>query len=101
MLFTDDFSESNFTSNADDPDKSYKSFTDMNTAMISLYNRSVVAGAKETSASKLVMTLFENLPWECYKRMIVKLEERGHTLIDYKFDITAIVAALNFDSMKI
>merc|ERR1712113_914511 len=51
-LFTEDFAESNFMASSDDPDKPYKTFAAMMTALVGMHERYVDPESEEAKAQK-------------------------------------------------
>jgi len=92
-LFTEDFAESNFMATADDPDKSYKTYAGMTTGMVKMHERYVPEGGGRDTAKEVVAWANE-LTWESYKKMVLKLQaDNGNTLIDKDFTLEEIKAA--------
>ena len=84
-LFTEDFAESNFMGGADaDEDKPFKTYNQMNGALIGMHERYV---DQESEEHKRVVGLIEyckGLSWERYKEIILKLEKKlGPTLFNF------------------
>eukprot|EP00009_Paramoeba_aestuarina_P006309 CAMPEP_0201518414 /NCGR_PEP_ID=MMETSP0161_2-20130828/9269_1 /ASSEMBLY_ACC=CAM_ASM_000251 /TAXON_ID=180227 /ORGANISM="Neoparamoeba aestuarina, Strain SoJaBio B1-5/56/2" /LENGTH=471 /DNA_ID=CAMNT_0047916191 /DNA_START=51 /DNA_END=1466 /DNA_ORIENTATION=+ len=84
-LFTEDFAESNFMGGADsDADKPFKTYNQMNKALIGMHERHVPEGSEERKKVADLVEYLKNLEWERYKEIILTLEKNlGHTLFDF------------------
>jgi len=93
-LFTEDFAESNFSATAGDPDKPYKTYTDMTKGLIAMHQRYIAAGSKEAKQAEELVAFCKTLDVKRYKNMIVNLEkELGPTLFDYDFGLDKLKKA--------
>jgi len=92
-LFTEDFAESNFMASADDPDKPYKTYGDMMTALVGMHKRYIDPDSAEAKAVKDLVAFCDGMPWQTYKKMHDKLNQRGNTLFDHPFTLDELKAA--------
>mmetsp|Transcript_94675 Transcript_94675/g.306225 ORF Transcript_94675/g.306225 Transcript_94675/m.306225 type:complete len:522 (+) Transcript_94675:104-1669(+) len=92
-LFTEDFAESNFMASADDPDKNYKTYGGMMDALVGMHERFIEPDSEEAKAAKDLAEFCRGMPWETYKKMHDKLNERGLTLFDHPFALDELKAA--------
>lgn len=92
-LFTEDFAESNFMASSDDPDKPHKTFAAMMDALVGMHERYIDRGSSEAAAVKDLVDFCRGMPWETYKKMHDKLNERGPTLFDHAFTLDELKAA--------
>jgi hypothetical protein len=92
-LFTEDFAESNFMASADDPDKPYKTYAQMMDALVGMHERFIDKDSDEAKAAKDLVDFCRGMPWETYKKMHDKLNERGETLFDHDFTLDELKAA--------
>jgi len=92
-LFTEDFAESNFMASADDPDKNYKTYGGMMDALVGMHERFIEPDSEEAKAVKDLAEFCRGMPWETYKKMHDKLNERGPTLFDHAFALDELKAA--------
>lgn len=92
-LFTEDFAESNFMATSEDPDKPYKTFAGMMTALVGMHERYIDPASEEAKSQKELVDFCRNMPWETYKRMHDKLNQRGETLFDHPFPLSELKAA--------
>lgn len=92
-LFTEDFAESNFMASSDDPDKPYKTYAAMMTALVGMHERYVDPESDEAKAQKALVDFCRDMSWETYKKMHDKLNERGETLFDHPFTLDELKAA--------
>merc|ERR1711862_386428 len=51
-LFTEDFAESNFMASAGDPDKPYKTYSDMTKGLLTMHERYIAKGSKEAKQAE-------------------------------------------------
>ena len=84
-LFTEDFAESNFMGGADsDEDKPYKTYNQMNSALIAMHERYVDQQSEEHEKVKDLIEYVKGLSWERYKEIILALEKKlGPTLFNF------------------
>jgi len=92
-LFTEDFAESNFMATADDPDKPYKTYGGMMDALVGMHERFIDPASEEAATVKDLVAFCRGMPWETYKKMHNKLNERGNTLFDHPFTLDELKAA--------
>lgn len=92
-LFTEDFAESNFMASSEDPDKPYKTYAGMNQALVQMHKRYIDQSSEDAMAVTDLVAFADGITWEAYKRMILKLEERGPTLFDHDFTLDELKAA--------
>ena len=92
-LFTEAFAESNFMASSEDPDKPYKTYASMNQALVQMHKRYIDQSSDEAKAVIDLVAFADGITWEAYKRMILKLEERGPTLFDHEFQLDELKAA--------
>merc|ERR1712039_1012147 len=92
-LFTEDFAESNFMASSDDPDKPYKTFAAMKTALVEMHERYIDQDSEEAKKVKDLVDFCRGMPWEKYKKMHDKLNERGQTLFDHPFPLDELKTA--------
>lgn len=92
-LFTEDFAESNFMASSDDPDKPYKTYGGMMDALVGMHERFIDKDSDEAKKAKDLVDFCRGMPWETYKKMHDKLNERGHTLFDHDFTLDELKAA--------
>jgi len=92
-LFTEDFAESNFMASSDDPDKPYKTYAGMMDALVSMHERFIDQDSAEAAKAKDLVAFCRGMPWETYKKMHDKLNERGQTLFDHPFTLDELKAA--------
>jgi hypothetical protein len=92
-LFTEDFAESNFMANSDDPDKPYKTYAGMLEALVGMHERFIEQGSDEAKQAKDLAAFCRGLSWESYKKMHDKLNERGPTLFDHGFSLEELTSA--------
>jgi len=92
-LFTEDFAESNFMATSDDVDKPHKTFAAMMTALVGMHERYIDPNSEEAKSQKELVDFCRDMPWETYKKMHDKLNERGPTLFDHPFTLAELKAA--------
>lgn len=94
ILFTEDFLESNFTGNADNPDASYDSFCRMSKEIAQMHHEYKEVGAKGKAAE--VLAFVEALDMQRYKAMILGVEKAAgrRLLFDYEFDLSQLKEAI-------
>merc|ERR1711972_226925 len=92
-LFTEDFAESNFMASSDDPDKPYKTYSQMMTALVEMHERYIDQDSEEAKKVKDLVDFIRGMPWETYKKMHDKLNQRGQTLFDHPFTLDELKAA--------
>jgi hypothetical protein len=92
-LFTEDFAESNFMASADDPDKPYKTYGQMMDALVIMHERFIDQDSDEAKKVKDLVAFCRGMPWEKYKKMHDKLNERGPTLFDHPFTLEELKEA--------
>eukprot|EP00440_Ansanella_granifera_P020821 gb/GFBE01022610.1/.p1 GENE.gb/GFBE01022610.1/~~gb/GFBE01022610.1/.p1 ORF type:complete len:128 (+),score=34.83 gb/GFBE01022610.1/:1-384(+) len=92
-LFTEDFAESHFMASSDDPDKPYKTFAAMMTALVEMHERYIDPKSPEAKSQQGLVEFCRNMSWETYKKMHNKLNERGPTLFDHPFTLDELKAA--------
>jgi len=73
ILFTEDFAESNFTSNAENPDASFKSFVQMDQEICNMHDEYVVEGERTAKAREL-KAFVESWDVPAYKAMVNSIE---------------------------
>ena len=75
-LFTEDFAESNFMGGADsDEDKPFKTYHQMNSALIVMHERYVDQQSEEHEKVKELIKYMKGLSWERYKEIVSALEK--------------------------
>jgi len=92
-LFTEDFAESNFMASSDDPDKPYKTYAGMMTALVGMHERYMDPESDEAKSQKDLVEFCKGMSWETYKKMHDKLNERGNTLFDHPFTLEELKTA--------
>jgi len=93
-LFTEDFAESNFAATAGDPDKPYKTYSDMTKGLVSMHQRYIEAGSPEAKKAADFVDFCKTLDVKRYKAMILSLEkELGKTLFDHDFGLEKLKKA--------
>merc|ERR1719356_2218563 len=63
-LFTEDFAESNFMASSDDPDKPYKTFAAMMTALVGMHERYIDPESDEAKSVKDLADFCRTMTWE-------------------------------------
>merc|ERR1719329_35328 len=93
ILFVEDFAESNFSSNAENPDASFDGFVRMDQEICQMHNE-YVKEADRTAKSKQLKAFVESWDVAGYKRLINGIEGKigRNLLFGHDFDVAELAA---------